>query len=246
MLPLEKLTQWIYDSNYIVALTGAGVSTESGIPDFRSASTGLYNQSESNDFPPEVMLSHSFFIKHPDRFFKFYKEKMIYKNALPNKAHKAMAELEKIGKMKAVVTQNIDGLHQSGGSTEVLELHGSIHRNYCMNCRKFYDLNYICEFDDVVPRCSECGGIVKPDVVLYEEMLDQDIMGKSVAHIRRADMMIVGGTSLLVHPAAGLVNYFKGNRLVLINKSSTPYDNDAALIIRDNIGETLDKAINIK
>ena len=230
----ETLKNWVEESNYIVFFGGAGVSTESQIPDFRSVD-GLYNQ--QYDYPPETILSHSFFLRKPEEFYRFYRNKMLFPDAKPNKAHLALAELERQGKLKAVVTQNIDGLHQAAGSKEVLELHGSVHRNYCMRCRKFYPMEDILNSTGI-PKCS-CGGTIKPDVVLYEEGLDDDVIGRSVMHIRNADLLIIGGTSLTVYPAAGLVNYYRGSRLVLINKSATPMDHSADLVIAEPIGETL-------
>ncbi|MGG7165354.1 NAD-dependent protein deacylase [Clostridium ihumii] len=236
------LRQTIENSNNIVFLGGAGVSTESNIPDFRS-NDGLYTEKKKYKYPPETMLSHSFFNKYPEAFFDYYKDNMIYKDARPNLAHKALAELEKMGKLKAIITQNIDGLHQEAGSENVFELHGSIHRNYCMDCNESYDLDYIINSEDIVPRCKKCGGIVKPDVVLYEEGLDENTLRQSVQHIINADTFIVGGTSLVVYPAAGLLEYFRGPNLILINKDKTPYDNRANLVINDSIGKVLSEAI---
>ncbi len=238
MTELETLKQWIEESSNIVFFGGAGVSTESGIPDFRSQD-GLYNQ--EYDYPPETIISHSFFVSNPREFYRFYKNKMICTQAKPNKAHLALAKLEKEGKLKAVITQNIDGLHQMAGSREVLELHGSIHRNYCTRCGKFYGLDAIQEAEDV-PVCS-CKGMIKPDVVLYEEGLDQEILQKSVRYIRQADMLIVGGTSLTVYPAAGLIDYYQGEKLVLINKSATARDACADLVITDPIGQVLEACV---
>lgn len=229
-----RLAQWIQESDDIVFFGGAGVSTESGIPDFRSVD-GLYNQKYK--YPPETIISHSFYVRDPEEFYRFYKDKMIFPDAQPNRAHKALAKLEAMGKLKAVITQNIDGLHQAAGSREVLELHGSVHRNYCTRCGAFHSLQEVMA-DDGVPRCS-CGGTVKPDVVLYEEGLDQHIMNKSVQYIRRADMLIIGGTSLTVYPAAGLIDYYNGTKLVLINRSVTPMDGRADLVISGSIGEVL-------
>lgn len=231
---LDQLKQWIDGSSNIVFFGGAGVSTESGIPDFRSVD-GLYNR--QYDYPPETVISHSFYMRCPEEFYRFYKERMLFPQARPNAAHKALAVLERQGKLKAVITQNIDGLHQAAGSREVMELHGSVHRSYCVRCGKFHSL------DDVVhsrgvPRC-ECGGVIKPDVVLYEEGLDSRILQKSIGYLRAADVLIIGGTSLVVYPAAGLINYYRGNKLVLINQSATARDAQADLIISGNIGQVL-------
>jgi NAD-dependent deacetylase len=235
---LDSLQIILKNANNIVFFGGAGVSTESGIPDFRSAD-GLYNTVYAH--PPEVMLSHSFFVDHTSEFYRFYKNKMIYRDAQPNKAHTTLARLEKLGKLKAVVTQNVDGLHSLAGSACVLELHGSVHRNYCMRCRAPYPLDTVLQAEDV-PYCS-CGGIIKPDVVLYEEGLDQRVLEASVHAIHDAEVLIVGGTSLNVYPAAGLIRYYSGDKLILINKSETPYDDHANLIIRESIGETLHQAV---
>lgn len=232
---LATLKQWVEESHNIVFFGGAGVSTESGIPDFRSED-GLYRQKYK--YPPEQMLSHSFFLSHTEEFFEYYKNQMLVLDVKPNNAHLALAKLEREGKLAAVVTQNIDGLHQAGGSENVLELHGSIHRNYCMKCHKFYDGAFVKAQPDI-PRCS-CGGIIKPDVVLYEEALDQDTMNRSVRAIRQADLLIIGGTSLVVYPAAGLVRYYRGKRLVLINKGSTSMDQNADLVISLPIGQALE------
>ena len=234
MDPREKLRAWVEESENIVFFGGAGVSTESGIPDFRSVD-GLYNQ--QYDYPPETILSHTFFERHTAEFFRFYRNKMICKGAEPNAAHLALAELERRGKLKAVITQNIDGLHQMAGSRVVLELHGSVHRNYCTRCGKAYDAGFILNSTGI-PLCS-CGGIVKPDVVLYEESLDYGTMQRAVSFIGRADVLIVGGTSLTVYPAAGLLDYYGGHKLVLINKGVTPMDRRADLVIAAPIGETL-------
>ena len=234
MTKIEQFKKIISESNNIVFFGGAGVSTESNIPDFRSSS-GLY--SKGGNIPPEEILSHHFFVNNPSLFYDFYKKNMIYPNALPNITHKVLAKLEAEGKLKAVITQNIDGLHQMAGSKNVLELHGSIHRNYCVKCGKFYDLDYIMDSNDV-PRCS-CGGIVKPDVVLYEEALDGDVLTKSVEAIAKCDTLIIGGTSLTVYPAAGLVQYFGGKHLIIINKSVTSYDNYAELVIQDSLGNVM-------
>ena len=231
---IEKLQKIIDESRNIVFFGGAGVSTESGIPDFRSQD-GLYNQ--KYDYPPETILSHTFFMRKPEEFFKFYRDKMLCDTAKPNAAHLKLAEMEQTGKLKAVITQNIDNLHQMAGSKKVLELHGSVYRNHCMKCGKFYDFKYMKESKGV-PRCS-CGGMIKPDVVLYEEGLDSDILGKAVYYIRTADMLIVGGTSLVVYPAAGLIDYYQGKRLVVINKAATSRDAQADLVISEKIGQVL-------
>ena len=232
---IETLHQWMQESERVVFFGGAGVSTESGIPDFCSTD-GLYNQ--QYDYPPEQILSHTFFMRWPEEFFRFYRDKMLAPSAKPNKAHRALAKLEEQGKLTAVITQNIDGLHQMAGSKKVLELHGSVHRNYCMRCHKFHSMEEILHSEGV-PRCS-CGGIIKPDVVLYEEGLDQQILQESVDQIRRADMLIIGGTSLTVYPAAGLLDYYTGNRLVLINKTATARDGLANLVINESIGKALE------
>jgi len=229
-----KLKNIIENSYNIVFFGGAGVSTESGIPDFRSAD-GLY--SETYTHPPETILSYSFFMQHTEDFYRFYRDKMLYPEAKPNKAHKALAELEKQGRLKAVITQNVDGLHTLAGSKNVLELHGSALRNICMACKECYPLEKILKTDGI-PLCA-CGGVIKPDVVLYEEGLDYDVMSRATKAIHNADILIIGGTSLNVYPAAGLINYYNGNKLILINKSETPYDNYADLIIRESIGLTL-------
>ena len=240
MTEMEKLQQMIDESKRIVFFGGAGVSTESGIPDFRSVD-GLYHQ--KYDYPPETILSHSFYVSKTKDFFKFYRDKMLCLDAKPNKAHLALAALERAGKLTAVITQNIDGLHQAGGSKRVLELHGSVLRNYCEKCGKFHDAQFILDSEDV-PLC-ECGGRVKPDVVLYEEGLDQQTLQDSVRAIQEADMLIIGGTSLAVYPAAGLIDYYRGNKLVLINKTPTPRDSMADLVITESIGEVFSK-INIE
>lgn len=234
MQALETLRRWVADTDNLVFFGGAGVSTESGIPDFRSVD-GLYNQ--AYDYPPEMMVSHTFFVQHTAEFFRFYRDRMLYPDAKPNAAHRKLAEWEKQGKCRAVITQNIDGLHQAAGSQNVLELHGSVHRNICQLCGKFYDLADILAMDGV-PRCS-CGGTVKPDVVLYEEALNTDIVNRAIDAIAQADVLLVAGTSLSVYPAAGLVNYYHGNKLVLINKSPTPYDGKANLLIQGSVGELL-------
>lgn len=232
---IEQLQKIITDSDNIVFFGGAGVSTESGIPDFRSVD-GLYHQ--KYDYPPETILSHSFYMSKTEEFYRFYRDKMLCLTAKPNAAHKKLAELEQAGKLKAIVTQNIDGLHQAAGSKEVLELHGSVHRNYCTKCKKFFPLSYIVESKGI-PTCDECGAIIKPDVVLYEEGLDQSILTRSINHIAKADMLIIGGTSLAVYPAAGLIDYFHGKYLVVINMASTPRDSYADIVINGKIGEVL-------
>ena len=230
---IEKLQKIIDESRNIVFFGGAGVSTESGIPDFRSQD-GLYNQ--KYDYPPETIVSHTFFMKRNKDFFDFYKDKMMALDAKPNAAHYKLAEWEAQGKCRAVVTQNIDGLHQMAGSKKVLELHGSIHRNYCMRCGKFFDAAYV-KNSEGAPKCDECGGLIKPDVVLYEEGLDENVISKTIHYISQADVLIIGGTSLVVYPAAGLIDYFKGSHLILINKSATQRDSQADLVINDKIGE---------
>ena len=228
---IETLKQWISESKRIVFFGGAGVSTESGIPDFRSVD-GLYNQ--TFEYPPETIISHSFYERKPEYFFRFYREKMLPLGFEPNVTHKVLARWEEEGKLSAVVTQNIDGLHQKAGSKRVYELHGSVLRNYCTHCGKFHNAEFVKNAPGV-PRCT-CGGIVKPDVVLYEESLDHNIIEKSVSAIHRADLLIVAGTSLTVYPAAGLINYYQGNRLVLINRDPTPYDHQADLVFHDSLG----------
>ena len=233
MNEIEQLRQWIADSDNIVFFGGAGVSTESGIPDFRSTD-GLYNQ--QYDYPPETILSHTFYKSNPEEFWRFYRDKMLCLDAQPNPAHIKLAQLEQDGKLRAVITQNIDGLHQKAGSRNVLELHGSVHRNYCERCGKFYTAEDILRTTGV-PRCT-CGGPIKPDVVLYEEGLDQDTLKRSVAAIRHAEVLIIGGTSLVVYPAAGLVRYYRGERLVVINKTELP-GTGADLTICQPIGQVL-------
>ena len=228
---IETLRRWVSESHRMVAFTGAGVSTESGVPDFRSVD-GLYNQ--KFEYPPETIISHSFYMRNPSYFFRFYREKMLPLGFQPNITHEKVAQWEQEGKLAAVVTQNIDGLHQKAGSKTVYELHGSVLRNYCTQCRKFYSAEFVRDSQDI-PLCT-CGGIVKPDVVLYEEGLDQQTVEKSVAAIRRADLLMVAGTSLTVYPAAGLLRYYRGNRLVLINRDETPYDGEADLVIHDSLG----------
>ena len=232
---IKRLQEMVDESSSIVFFGGAGVSTESGIPDFRSVD-GLYHM--KYDYPPETILSHTFFMKNPEEFYRFYHDKMLCLDAKPNAAHKKLAETEAKGKLKAVITQNIDGLHQMAGSQRVMELHGSVHRNYCMKCGAFYDARYMKEAEGV-PRCRLCGGMIKPDVVLYEEGLDQRTLSNAVSFLSRADLLIIGGTSLAVYPAASLIDYFRGKYLVVINKSSTPRDSMADLLIQESIGQVL-------
>ncbi len=234
----QTLRAWIEESSRIVFFGGAGVSTESGIPDFRSVD-GLYHQ--KFDYPPETILSHGFFFSNTRDFYSFYRDKMLVTGIQPNRAHLALAELERRGKLTAVVTQNIDGLHQAAGSRKVYELHGSVHRNYCLKCRKFYSGDELLDMEQV-PRCT-CGGLIKPDVVLYEEGLDQACVEGAVRAIMEADLLIVGGTSLTVYPAAGLLRYYGGKRLVLINRDETPYDHEADLIFRNKIGDVLSQVV---
>lgn len=235
MEEIRQLQEIVSESSNIVFFGGAGVSTESGIPDFRSVD-GLYHM--KYDYPPETILSHTFFMRKPEEFYRFYHDKMLCLDAKPNAAHRKLAELEKKGKLRAVITQNIDGLHQQAGSKKVLELHGSVHRNYCMKCGAFYDAHYMKEARGV-PKCSKCGGMIKPDVVLYEESLDQKTLSESIAFLSQAEVLIIGGTSLAVYPAAGLIDYFRGRHLVVINKSATPRDASADLLIQGSIGEVL-------
>jgi len=239
---IEQLTKILKGSSNMVFFGGAGVSTASGIPDFRS-SNGLWNEKLKINFTPEQLVSHTFFMRYPEEFFKFYKDKLIYPQAKPNGCHIALAKLEKMGKLKAVITQNIDGLHQEAGSRDVYELHGSVLRNYCMKCHTFYDEKFILQ-SEAVPTCSKCGGKVKPDVVLYEEALDNHIMTEAIKAISKADTLIIGGTSLVVYPAAGLIDYFRGSSLVLINKSTTSADNKADLVIKDDIATVLSQAVD--
>ncbi len=238
----KRLEEIIKQSGNVVFFGGAGVSTESNIPDFRSEK-GLYNARQQYGRSPEEMLSHSFFTRHTETFFDYYKHNLIYRDALPNKAHRTLAFLEKEGWLKAVITQNIDGLHQKAGSKVVYELHGSVLRNYCMDCGEFYDLDFIMDWENCrgsIPICPRCGGVIKPDVVLYEEMLDESCMTGAINAIERADTLIIGGTSLVVYPAAGLIRYFRGKNLVLINKQPTPYDGRADLVINDSIGKVME------
>ena len=232
---INELRKIVEESDNIVFFGGAGVSTESGIPDFRSVD-GLYNQKYK--YPPETIISHSFYLRNPEEFYRFYKDKMIFVDAKPNKAHLKLAELEREGKLKAVITQNIDGLHQMAGSKNVIELHGSVHRNYCERCHAFYNLDYIVNSDGV-PKCEKCGGTVKPHVVLYEEALNDENMSNALRYISEADTLIIGGTSLVVYPAAGLIRYFRGRKLVVINMSPTQSDANADLLIADKIGDVL-------
>ena len=237
---IVKLQELIDQHDNIVFFGGAGVSTESGIPDFRSQD-GLYHQ--KYDFPPETILSHTFFLNHPEEFYKFYRDKMLCDTAKPNAAHLKLAELEKAGKLKAVITQNIDNLHQMAGSKVVYELHGSVMRNYCEKCGKFYDFEYV-KNSEGVPHC-ECGGDIKPDVVLYEEGLDEEIVEKAIKAIEEADVLIIGGTSLIVYPAAGLIDYYKGDKLVLINKTMTIRDSRADLVINDSLGKVFSEIMDM-
>lgn len=237
------LKDWIMESQNIVFFGGAGVSTESNIPDFRGVD-GLYHQ--EYEYPPETIISHSFYRSRPKEFYRFYKNKMLFPDAKPNPAHLALAKLEEMGKLKAVITQNIDGLHQEAGSKNVLELHGSVRRNHCTRCMKFFSLEEMLSTmgEDGIPRCT-CSGVIKPDVVLYEESLDEGVLGKSVAYISQADMLIIGGTSLTVYPAAGLIDYYRGSKMVLINKTVTPMDEKANLVISGSIGEVLHDAVGV-
>lgn len=234
MNELETLKSWVEGSNNVVFFGGAGVSTESNVPDFRSAD-GLYNL--QYDYPPETIISHSFYMRNPEEFYRFYKDRMLYPDAKPNPAHLALVKLEQEGHLQAVITQNIDGLHQAAGSKKVLELHGSVHRNYCTKCGKFYDMNAVLE-QEGVPYCS-CGGKIKPDVVLYEESLDARVIEESLSYISQAEVLIIGGTSLTVYPAAGFLQYYKKDKLVLINKSATPMDQRANLVIQQPIGQVM-------
>ena len=237
------LKDWIMESQNIVFFGGAGVSTESNIPDFRGVD-GLYHQ--EYEYPPETIISHSFYRSKPKEFYRFYKNKMLFPDAKPNPAHLALAKLEEMGKLKAVITQNIDGLHQAAGSKTVLELHGSVRRNHCPRCMKFFTLEEMLSTmgEDGIPRCT-CSGVIKPDVVLYEESLDESVLSKSVAYISQADLLIIGGTSLTVYPAAGLIDYYRGSKMVLINKTVTPMDEKANLVISGSIGEVLHDAVGV-
>lgn len=238
----NNLKDLIANHNNIVFFGGAGVSTESNIPDFRS-STGLFSQKLNKQFTAEQLVSHTFFVRYPEEFFEFYKDKLIYPNAKPNNAHMALAKLEEMGKLKAVITQNIDGLHQMAGSKNVLELHGSVHRNYCTKCGKFFDLESMLNLGGNIPYCDNCGSIVKPDVVLYEEALDSDVITKTISAISNADLLIIGGTSLAVYPAASFIDYYRGKYIALINKANTVYDKSASLVINKPIGEVLYDAV---
>lgn len=238
---IKKLKEWMKNSNNIVFFGGAGVSTESGIPDFRSEN-GIFSAMSEYGYRPETILSHTFFVSNPEIFFQYYKKTLLYPEAKPNNAHIALAKLEQQEKLKAVITQNIDNLHQKAGSKNVLELHGTLYKNYCMKCKKQFDLGYVTK-EIGITKCDNCGGIVRPDVVLYEEGLNEDTLTRSIDYISHADVLIVGGTSLNVYPAAGLINYYKGNKLVLINKSTTNYDSKADLIISENIGEVFYQAV---
>ncbi len=240
---LKKFKQWINDSDKIVFFGGAGTSTESNIPDFRTAG-GLFNKRESKyPYPPEKMVSHSFLEHNPKMFFEYYKENLIFENAVPNNAHKALAHMEKSGKLLGVITQNIDGLHQMAGSKNVAELHGSVHRNYCIRCGFTYNLSEFMALAGDVPTCPKCRQMVRPDVTLYEESLDGEVIQRAVEWISSADMLIIGGTSLVVYPAAGFINYFRGDKLVIINKDGTQMDSKAGLLFRDSIGEVMYEAV---
>lgn len=236
---IQKLKKWVEESNNIVFFGGAGVSTESGIPDFRGEA-GIYQTISEYGINPETILSHTFFENNKEVFFDYCKKHLVFPDAKPNAAHYGLAELERQGKLKAVITQNIDNLHQAAGSKNVLELHGTLYKNYCIKCGKKFDIDYVLNSDGV-PKCDKCGGVVRPDVVLYEESLNMDVMQKAVNYIASCDMLIIGGTSLAVYPAAGLINYYNGNKLVLINKSTTNLDNRADLALHMNIGEVFSK-----
>lgn len=238
---IEKLSQILNHSNNIVFFGGAGVSTESSIPDFRS-DNGLYTIKNSS-YSPEDILTHTFFMNHNEDFYKFYKSKMVYTDAMPNPAHYALAKLEELGKLKTVITQNIDGLHQMAGSKNVLELHGSVHKNYCMDCGMSFSLEYVMNSEALVPTCNYCAGVIRPDVVLYEEVLDESVISAAVNAIRKSEVLIVGGTSLVVYPASGLIRYFNGKDLVLINKAATSYDSMASIVINDSIGKVLSEVL---
>lgn len=241
---LQQLKQWIEESENIVFFGGAGVSTESGLPDFRGED-GIFTAMNTYGHRPETILSHSFFCAKPDVFFQYYKKNLLYPDAQPNDCHKALAKLEELGKLKAVVTQNIDDLHQKAGSKEVLELHGTLYRNYCVSCGKTFDLSYVTRHDGIT-RCDDCTGIVRPDVVLYEEGLNDDVVEKAINYLAEADVLIVGGTSLNVYPAAGLLRYYQGSRMVLINKSITPFDHKASLVINQSIAKVFQQVMSME
>lgn len=236
----QTLASWIKQSSKIVFFGGAGISTESGIPDFRSAA-GLYQAQHQSSYSPEEILSRRFFNRHPEVFFDFYKSKMLHLNARPNAAHQFLAKLEQNDQLEAIITQNIDGLHTDAGNKKVWELHGSIHRNFCIGCGRFYSLDEVANSDDVVPRCVDCGNIIKPDVVLYEENLNEDIITGAIKSMQHGDLLIIGGTSLTVYPAANFIHYYRGGRIVLLNSSSTPYDDQVDLHIKDPIGTVLER-----
>lgn len=240
---MDALQEIMRSSQNIVFFGGAGTSTDSGIPDFRSAE-GLYNQTEGISYPPEQILSRSFFDRHPETFYTFYRRHMLYPDAQPNAAHTALSRLEACGRLKAVITQNIDGLHQRAGSEHVLELHGSVERNHCMNCGRFYPLSYVMDCGEIVPRCESCGGVIKPDVVLYEESLDPTLLESAVDAISQAEVLIVAGTSLTVQPAAGLIRYYSGNGLILINRSPTAFDAMANYVLNESVAEVLPRWVD--
>jgi len=244
MTDIEKFAEILSQSSSAVFFGGAGMSTESGIPDFRSAN-GIYNQKLNQTFSPEDMASHNFFLSHPEEFFTFYRERFVYLDAKPNAGHLALAKLEQKGILSAIITQNIDGLHQIAGSSVVYELHGSIRRNFCVKCGAKYDISFIMNNNSQIPRCERCGSVVKPDVVLYGENLDDNIVSAAIRAIINADTLIIGGTSLIVYPAASLIDYFRGRHLILINKTATRADSVAELVIREPIGETLSKAVDL-
>ena len=239
---IAQLKEIIQQSKNIVFFGGAGVSTESNIPDFRSEN-GVFKTERGQSLSPEKVLSHSFFIQNPEEFYRFYRSKMLYPDAKPNIAHLKLAQLEANYKLSAVITQNIDGLHQIAGSKNVYELHGSVHHNHCLQCNEYYDLSYILQSKSIIPRCKTCNGIIKPDVVLYEEPLNDNIVGNAIEAIKNADTLIVGGTSLVVYPAAGFLSYFTGSKLILINRGSTSYDSQADLVVNDSIGEVISQVI---
>lgn len=236
----QTLASWIKESSKIVFFGGAGISTESGIPDFRSAA-GLYQAQHQSPYSPEEILSRRFFNRHPEVFFDFYKSKMLHLDARPNAAHQFLARLEQNDQLEAIITQNIDGLHTDAGNKKVWELHGSIHRNFCMGCGRFYSLDEVANSDDVVPRCDDCGNIVKPDVVLYEENLNENVITGAIQAMTQGDLLLIGGTSLTVYPAANFIHYFRGGRIVLLNSSSTPYDDQVDMHIKEPIGAVLER-----